>query len=86
MDDRRKRLLFRSNHTGMKETDLLLGSFAAARLAAMNEAQVDRFEALLEEPDPDILSWIYGRAAAPARHDNDVLDMLKSFKYYDLKN
>ena len=72
-----------TGHTGMKETDLLLGTFAAARLAELSEAQVDRFEALLAEPDPDVLAWIYGREAVPERHDNDVFAMLKSFKYHE---
>ena len=41
MDDRRKRLLFRSAHRGMQETDIFMGRFAERHLATMNEEQVD---------------------------------------------
>jgi antitoxin CptB len=64
---RRKRLAMRSWRRGMKETDLILGPYADARLAAMGISDLDAFEALLAENDPDILSWVMGQAAPPAR-------------------
>jgi antitoxin CptB len=81
LDIRRKRLLFRSWHRGMKEADLLLGSFAERYLAAFTPEQVDRYEALLGADDADLLAWIAGRAAPPATHDSDVMRLLLAFKY-----
>jgi len=81
LDTRRKRLLFRSWHRGTKEADLLLGSFAERHLADMTAAQVDRFEALLELDDADLLAWIAGRAAPDPAQDSDVLRMLLAFRY-----
>jgi antitoxin CptB len=80
-DPRRKRLLFRSWHRGTREADLILGSFADAHLAGFDEAQLDRYEALLEMPDPEIFDWLYGHAAPPATHDNDVTRLLLAFRY-----
>jgi antitoxin CptB len=80
LDDRRKRLLYRSRYTGTKETDLLLGGFAAAHLGTFDAAQLDRFERLLTEPDPQIFDWASGRTAVPPQHDNDVMRFLKNFK------
>jgi len=80
-DPRRKRLLFRSWHRGTREADLLLGSFADAHLAGFDEAQLDRYEALLELPDPDLFDWMTGRCAPPCDHDNDVTRMLLQFRY-----
>src|ERR1700676_471039 len=57
-DPRRKRLLFRSWHRGTREADLILGSFAEQHLVAFDEAQLDRYEALLDQPDPDIFDWL----------------------------
>ena len=37
-----------------------MGQFADMNLPAMNDAEVDEFERLLEIPDPQILDWITG--------------------------
>jgi len=62
---RRRRLLFRAWHRGTREADLLLGRFAEAHLPGFDAAQLDGFEALLTEADPDIYDWVTGRLAPP---------------------
>jgi antitoxin CptB len=79
LDPRRKRLLFRSRHRGTKETDLMLGGFAERHLAALDDRQLDRFEALLDLPDGDLFDWITGRVPPPPAHDHDVMALLISF-------
>ena len=76
---RRKRLLFRSWHRGTRESDLILGRFADTHLAGFDEAQLDRYEALLDCADADIFDWVAGRAAPPPEHDHDVTRLLISF-------
>jgi antitoxin CptB len=76
---RRKRLLFRSWHRGTRESDLILGRFADAYLASFEEAQLDRYEVLLDCPDADIFDWVSGRAAPPPEHDHDVTRLLLTF-------
>jgi antitoxin CptB len=78
---RRKRLLYQSGHRGTKESDLLLGAFAAAHLQDLGPAELDRFEALLDESDNDLFDWISGRAAPPAEKMSDVLRLLLSFRF-----
>ena len=65
---RLRRLYFRSAHRGAKETDLVLGPFAASALSAMSDAELDLFEALLEESDHDLWDWIAGAAEPEARY------------------
>ena len=76
---RRKRLLFRSWHRGTRESDLILGRFADSHLAGFDEAQLDRYEALLECADADIFDWVAGRTGPPPEHDHDVTRLLLSF-------
>lgn len=76
---RRKRLLHRSRYRGCLECDILLGRFAERYVPVMTEAQLERFERLLDEADADILAWLTGRRHVPARHDHDVFHLLKSF-------
>ena len=58
LDNRRKRLKFRSWHRGMREMDLLIGRFADRNLDVFSERQLDLFETLLHETDPDLYNWI----------------------------
>ena len=81
MDARRKRLLFRSRHRGMQEADLILGRFAERHLGAMTEERLNRFEVLLEEGDNDLLDWISGRRPPPSDRDNDVIKLIRNFKF-----
>lgn len=78
---RRKRLLYQSGHRGTKESDLLLGAFAAAHLGAFTPAQLDAYEAMLNENDGDLFDWVTGRAAPPPAKMSDVLRLLLGFKY-----
>ena len=79
-DIRRKRLLFRSWHRGTRESDLILGRFADAHLAAFDSGQLDRYEALLACDDADLFDWVSGRAPPPAAHDHDVMRLLLAFR------
>ncbi len=79
MDVHRKKLLFQSQHCGMKENDILLGRFAEHHLDGFNKGQLDRFEALLKENDIDLYNWIIGKQTVPARLNHDVMSALIKF-------
>ena len=81
LDKRRKRLAFRARHRGTKEMDLLIVGFAGRYLDAMTDLQLDRFEALLEVPEPVIHDWVLGQKAPPPDYDHDVTNLLLNFKY-----
>ena len=65
-ENRLKRLTMRSMRRGIKEMDIILMRYADARLAAMDAAQLDAYEALLEENDQDLYQWVSGQRPAPA--------------------
>ena len=81
IETRRKRLLYQSSHRGTKESDLLLGAFAAAHLGAFTPAQLDAYETMLNENDGDLFDWVTGRAAPPPEKMSDVLLLLLRFRY-----
>jgi antitoxin CptB len=80
---RRKRLAHQSRYRGRLEGDLLLGGFAGRYLASLSAAQLDRYEALLQESDQDLLAWISGQQPVPERHDHDVFRLLQAFGLVD---
>jgi antitoxin CptB len=83
LDLRRRKLLFRSWHRGMREMDLIMGGFADARIASLDEKELDEFERLIEVPDPDLLAWIIGDAATPPDFDSALLREMRRFHLGD---
>ncbi|MFD2234011.1 succinate dehydrogenase assembly factor 2 [Phaeospirillum tilakii] len=81
-----KRLLFRAHHMGSNENDILFGRFAARRLAELSEEQLDRFEALLAQPDSDLFDWATGKQKVPEALDHDVMAMIRSFVQTEAAN
>ncbi|MFC3078162.1 succinate dehydrogenase assembly factor 2 [Phenylobacterium terrae] len=82
MDEiRLKRLRFRAWRRGFKEADLILGPFADKHGQDLTPEQLDAFETLLEQPDQDLYEWIIERRPTPAEFDNDVMRMLKQFRF-----
>jgi antitoxin CptB len=76
----RRKLRFRSWRRGTKESDLVIGGFADAFLHRLDMDQLSRFEALLDENDQDVLSWVIGMTPPPPAFESDVLEMLRDFK------
>jgi antitoxin CptB len=80
-NSRLKRLRFRAWHRGVREADLLVGGFFDRHHEGWGEAEMDWFEALLEEQDVDILAWAIGTAAPPERYAGDLMTRLKQLNY-----
>lgn len=79
MDVRRKKLLYKAQHCGMKENDVLLGQFAAARLDGLTDRELTSFEALLEESDNDLYDWVIGKKNLPDHIDADLMAAIIAF-------
>ncbi|HEY0266596.1 MAG TPA: succinate dehydrogenase assembly factor 2 [Rhizomicrobium sp.] len=71
--------MFRAQRRGFKEVDLIFGAYADARLAGLDEAGLDQFEALLTAPDQEVYAWLRGAEAVPAEYDNAVFAGLRSY-------
>ena len=79
LDPRRRKILFRAWHRGMREVDLLLGPYADARLAELSEAELDDLENLMEAVDRDIFKWLIGEGQVPAQFDTGVFRQVQAF-------
>ena len=80
IETRRRRLCYRAWHRGTLEMDLLLGGFADSHIAGLNDGQLQRFEVLLNQPDPEIFAWYCRRRPVPEHQDNDVTSLFLNFK------
>jgi len=83
LDPRRRRILFRAWHRGIREMDLIMGRFADAAIDTMSDAELDDFERLIEVPDRDLFRWITGEDATPSNYDTAIFRRVKTFHTYD---
>ncbi len=80
IENRRKRLIFRSWHRGTREMDLIMGSFADRHVPGFDSAQLDQYEALLIENDPDLYNWFSGQETPPQGAHAAILPLFLAHK------
>jgi antitoxin CptB len=79
LDERRRRLLFRSWHRGIREMDMVYGRFADAQIAALSEGELDDYEKLLELRDQQVFDWVFGAKPLEAEYDTPLFRRLLAF-------
>ena len=79
MNLRRKQLLFRSHHCGIKENDILLGDFADHHIQELNDQQLDDLEILMHQNDIDVMNWVIGKTTVPDEFNTELINLIKKF-------
>jgi len=79
LEPRRKKLLFRSWHRGMREMDFILGRFADAEIAGLTGDDLDQYERLLDFPDDQFFLLVTGDLPVPAHLDCLLLHRILAF-------
>jgi antitoxin CptB len=82
MDLRLKKLIYRADHRGFREADIIIGGFARKHLAELSAAQLDEFERLIDQPDQDLYAWIIGREPVPEAFAGEVMDLIRGFRFF----
>lgn len=80
IETRRRMLLFRAQHRGFREMDLIFGAFAERHLALLDESGLDDFDRLLSVPDWQLYGWIIGQETVPSSEDTEVFRLLASYR------
>ncbi|MFG1346337.1 succinate dehydrogenase assembly factor 2 [Xanthobacter autotrophicus DSM 431] len=81
LDERRRRILFRARHRGMREMDLILGGFADAEIDSLSDADLAAFEDLLEPEDQKVFSWVSGTEPTPPEFDTPLFARIRAFHF-----
>lgn len=79
LETRRRRALYRAQHRGTKEMDLVVGGYAAAKLATMRDPELSQFEQFLDLPDPAIEAAVFGREALGEPQYEPLISALRRF-------
>ncbi|AEQ51426.1 succinate dehydrogenase assembly factor 2 [Pelagibacterium halotolerans] len=77
---RRKRALYRAQHRGTQEMDILIGGFVADHLDTLDAEMLDRLEALMDHEETDLQAWLMGQSAIPDNTDRDLIDTIRNHK------
>jgi antitoxin CptB len=75
-----KKLLYRSNHRGTKEMDLLIGGFANENLNKLNSNELKEFELLLNFTDKELNSWLVDNKKNIELENFSISKKIKEFK------
>jgi antitoxin CptB len=68
---RRKRVLYRANHRGTQEMDILIGGYVADHLDTLDPANHE---------ETDLQAWLLGQRDIPENADRDLIDTIRNHK------
>ncbi|MEQ8745373.1 succinate dehydrogenase assembly factor 2 [Pyruvatibacter sp.] len=77
-ETRRRRITFRAWHRGIKENDLILGTFADMHIETLNDDDLDAFEQLMEAPDQDVYGWVSQTKDVPPEYQTNLMTRLQA--------
>lgn len=80
LDPRRRRILFRAWHRGIREMDLMLGQFCEAEIANLSDAQLDELEHIMVEEDNDLVKYITGAEAVPTHLQTPLFERIAALR------
>ena len=75
-----KKIIYRSNHRGTKEMDLLLGSFVKKYIYNLNLNELNELSDLLSLDDEILFEWYFNKLENVAIRKNKISDLLKNHK------
>jgi len=75
-----KKIIYRSNHRGTKEMDLLLGKFVNKYVYTFNNSELDDLNLLLNIDDEVLYKWYLNQTSEDSVPTNKVSKKLKKFK------
>ena len=76
----KKKILYLSQHRGIKEMDLLLGNFVEKYINVFNEKELEELESLLSIDDNTLYSWYLNQNESDLIPNNSVSLKFKKFK------
>ena len=77
---RRKRILFRCWHRGIREMDLVLGAFADAEIETLSDAELDELERIMAEEDNDLIKWVTGEKPVPDEFRDGLFSRIAAYR------
>jgi len=80
LDPRRRRILFRAWHRGLREMDLVFGQFTDAEIGTLPDSDLDELETIMAEEDNDLIKWIIGERPVPDHFRTPLFERIASYR------
>lgn len=80
LDARRRRLVFRAWHRGIREMDLVLGQYVDAHIENMDENTLNELEEIMSYEDRDMLTWVTGEIPIPQNVDTPLFRDILNYR------
>lgn len=80
LDARRRRLVFRAWHRGIREMDLVLGQYVDAHIENMDEKILNELEDIMSYEDRDMLTWVTGEIPIPQNVDTPLFRDILNYR------
>lgn len=80
LDARRRRLVFRAWHRGIREMDLVLGQYVDAHIENMDEKTLNELEDIMSYEDRDMLTWVTGEIPIPQNVDTPLFRDILNYR------
>ncbi len=79
------RCKFRAWHRGTREADYMIGGFFDRYHREWGPAELDWFEALLEEDDVDVMAWALQTQPVPPRFAGPLMARMQKLDYVEIR-
>ncbi|EJF87883.1 hypothetical protein ME1_00847 [Bartonella vinsonii subsp. arupensis OK-94-513] len=86
LDVRRRRLIFRAWHRGIREMDLIFGYYVDAHIAEMTDKMISELEYIMSFDDRDLLTWVTGEILPPSEIDSPLFRDIVNYHVYTKLN
>ena len=80
IDNLKKKIIYRSEHRGTKEMDLLLSNFVKKYVNFLNKIELYELESLLNIDDEVLYKWYLSKEKSTSIPDNSITKKLRDFK------
>ncbi|MCZ2204293.1 FAD assembly factor SdhE [Bartonella sp. A05] len=80
LDTRRRRLVFRAWHRGIREMDLIFGQYVEAHIVGMSDETVSELEYIMSFEDRDLLTWFSGEITPPPEVDSQLFRDIVNYR------
>ncbi|MBL4784256.1 MAG: succinate dehydrogenase assembly factor 2 [Cohaesibacteraceae bacterium] len=79
LEPRRKKILMRAWHRGIKEMDLILGHYVDAKIDTMSLSELDDLEQLMDQSDRLLVTWFTNEKPVDTAFDTVVYRNIRAF-------
>ncbi len=80
LDKRRRKILFRCWHRGIREMDIVMGQFADRNIDKLTDDELDTLEKILDVDDRDLIRWVTGEIETPSEFDTPLFQSICAYE------